>query len=69
MYSSLSYNFEYMDVVTGGRDCPTNFNKHTLQLNINYAGEVPSALNPSQSKKITSFSKLRVKFYHQSLTF
>jgi hypothetical protein len=21
-----------MDVVTGGRDCPTNFNKHTLQL-------------------------------------
>jgi hypothetical protein len=28
------YNFEYMDVVTGGRDCPTNSNKHTLQLNI-----------------------------------
>jgi hypothetical protein len=21
-----------MDVVTGGRDCPTNSNKHTLQL-------------------------------------
>jgi hypothetical protein len=28
------YNFEYMDVVTWGRDCPTNSNKHTLQLNI-----------------------------------
>jgi hypothetical protein len=23
-----------MDVVTGGRDCPTNSNKHTLQLNL-----------------------------------
>jgi hypothetical protein len=27
------YNFECMDVVTGGRDCPANSNKHTLQLN------------------------------------
>jgi hypothetical protein len=26
-----------MDVVTGGRDCPTNFNKHTLQLYILYS--------------------------------
>jgi hypothetical protein len=25
----------YMDVVTGGRDCPINTNKHTLQLNQN----------------------------------
>jgi hypothetical protein len=23
-----------MDVVTGGRNCPVNFNKHTLQLNL-----------------------------------
>jgi hypothetical protein len=23
-----------VDVVTGGRDCPTNFNKHTLQLKV-----------------------------------
>jgi hypothetical protein len=23
----------FMDVVTGGRDCPINSNKHTLQLN------------------------------------
>jgi hypothetical protein len=28
----LLYNIEYMDVITGGRDCPTNSNKHTLQL-------------------------------------
>jgi hypothetical protein len=26
-----------MDVVTGGRDCPINTNKHTLQLNANMA--------------------------------
>jgi hypothetical protein len=25
-------NFVCMDVVTGGRDCPINSNKHTLQL-------------------------------------
>jgi hypothetical protein len=24
----------YMDVVTGGRDCPINTNKHTLQLKV-----------------------------------
>jgi hypothetical protein len=25
--------YVYMDVVTGGRNCPVNFNKPTLQLN------------------------------------
>jgi len=30
-----------MDVVTGGRDCPTNSNKHTLQLFREQAGYIP----------------------------
>jgi hypothetical protein len=34
------YNFEYMDVVTGGRDCPTISNKHTLQLNWMYQSQI-----------------------------
>jgi len=25
----IRYNFEHMDVVSGGTDCPTNSNKHT----------------------------------------
>jgi len=29
-------NFVCMDVVTGGRDCPINSKKHTLQLNKHY---------------------------------
>jgi len=29
----INSNFVCMDVVTGGRDCPINSNKHTLQLN------------------------------------
>jgi len=41
----FSYNFEYMNVVTGGRDCPTNSNKHTLQLDEDKnCGDAPLSL-------------------------
>jgi hypothetical protein len=32
-YFMIALIFVYMDVVSGGRDCPMYINKHTLQLN------------------------------------
>jgi len=48
-------NFVCMDVVTGGRDCPINSNKHTLQLKKHF-----QVVNGARKIRLHSLSSIYV---------